>query len=250
MQANQIATIETLAANALVAHHKESYDGWRLRYNGGVTRRANSVLAEFRGSLPLAEKIARAEDWYKQLGVKARFQLCSASQPEHLLAELLRRGYSRHSGAHIQIGTISDLLSKASRTVEVSLMPAPSKEWLELYEITENAAPEKAHIRRQMLERLEPLSVFALAKIKGENAAVGLGVFENDYVGIFNMATLPAMRKKGAASTILQKLAHWGQQQGARQLYLQVATENLGAQQVYEKLGFSTLYKYEYLEEP
>ncbi len=250
MQANQIATIETLAANALVAHHKESYDGWRLRYNGGVTRRANSVLAEFKGKLPLTEKIARAEDWYKNLGVKARFQLCPASQPENLLSELLNRGYSRHSGARIQVGHISDLANKTSRAVEVDLMPKPSKEWLELYELTENAPPEKAHIRRQMLERLDPLSAFALAKIEGEKAAVGLGVFEDDYVGIFNMATLPEMRKKGAASAILQALAHWGTQQGAKQLYLQVATENLGAQQVYEKLGFTTLYEYEYFEAP
>lgn len=245
-----IAHIETLAANALVATTRTSFDGWRLRYNGGVTRRANSVLAESSGTLPLAEKIAHAEDWYKALGARARFQLCPASQPESLMAELLQRNYSRHSGAKIQVGKIEKILANPSKDLELSLSPQPSEAWLELYEITEKAPPEKAHIRRQMFELLEPKTAFALAKIKGQNAAVGLGVYEADYVGIFNMATLPEMRKQGAASAILRKLAQWGHNQGASQLYLQVATENYGAQQVYEKLGFSTLYEYDYFEAP
>ena len=250
MDLTQIAKIETLAANALVATQAETYDGWRLRNNGGVTRRANSVLAESSGHLPLSEKIKHAETWYKTFGVKARFQLCPASLPYPLIEELLARGYSRHSGARIQVAKIAEMSTKPERPITVSLQATPDKDWLELYEITENASPDKAHIRRQMLERLEPKSAFALANIDGVNAAVGLGVYEADYLGIFNMATLPELRKQGAATAILQNLAAWGKAQGASQLYLQVATENLGAQQVYEKLGFRTLYEYEYFEAP
>jgi hypothetical protein len=42
---NQITQIEALAANAIPAAIVQELDGWRLRFNYGVTRRANSVLA-------------------------------------------------------------------------------------------------------------------------------------------------------------------------------------------------------------
>ncbi|NJM07876.1 hypothetical protein HC891_19330 [Candidatus Gracilibacteria bacterium] len=70
-----ILCIEELAANAVPAAVLQELDGWRLRFNWGVTRRANSVLAMRAGWLPLAEKIAVAEDFYWRRDIPCRFQL-------------------------------------------------------------------------------------------------------------------------------------------------------------------------------
>lgn len=247
---SQIATIETLAANALSSHKLEHYDGWRLRYNHEVTRRANSVLAEKQGNKPLIEKLEYAEIWYQNLGLKARFQLCPASQPSKLADTLSTRGYRVHDGAKVQTAKLKKVLTKASnphiRLVSSSSLKA---DWLTVYEQTENVPPDKAEVRKSMLECLQPKARFMLAYLGSEVAAVALGVYESGYVGVFNMATLPSMRKQGAATALLLGLARWGEAEGAEHIYLQVSTENAVAQTVYEKLGFETLYEYQYFEQ-
>ena len=57
MSLDQVRELEELAANAWPAGEVEELDGWRLRFNAGVTRRANSVWPNAAGDcLPLAEK--------------------------------------------------------------------------------------------------------------------------------------------------------------------------------------------------
>ncbi len=247
---NQIATVETLAANALSSHKIEHYDGWRLRYNHEVTRRANSVLAEKQGIKPLTQKLEYAEAWYRTLGVKARFQLCPASQPSKLADTLIARGYRVHDGAKVQVAKLKHVVTQATKP-DITLVSSSSlnADWLSIYEQTENAPLDKAEVRKTMLECLQPKAKFMLAYLGSEVAAVGLGVYESGYVGVFNMATLPNMRKQGAATALLLGLARWGETEGAEHIYLQVSTENVVAQAVYEKLGFETLYEYQYFEQ-
>ncbi len=247
---NQITSVETFAANALSSHKIEHYDGWRLRYNYEVTRRANSVLAEKQGTKPLTQKLEYAETWYQNLGVKARFQLCPASQPSSLAELLIARGYSVHSGAKVQTAKLNKVVNKASNpNIKLVSSSSLNADWLNIYEQTENAPPDKAEVRKTMLECLQPKAKFMLAYLGSELAAVGLAVYEAGYVGVFNMATLPSMRKQGAATALLLGLAQWGETEGAEHIYLQVATENAGAQAVYEKVGFKTLYEYQYFEQ-
>ena len=56
----QISLTEELAANALPPAVVQVVDGWRLRYNFGVTRRANSVLASEHGGALHGRGKARA----------------------------------------------------------------------------------------------------------------------------------------------------------------------------------------------
>jgi len=81
---------------------------------------------------------------------------------------------------------------------------------------------------------------------QGRPVAVGLGVVEAGWVGIFCMATLPAFRRQGAGAAVLRSLAEWGRQQGAEQVYLQVTEANVEARPLYAKAGFEMLYTYHY----
>jgi N-acetylglutamate synthase len=235
-----IASLEHHAANALPASITEYLDGWRLRYSHGVTRRANSVLAE-NHSGNLEEKLESIQHFYNRFNAKPRFQLCPASQPSNLNDMLLEKGYTKIPGAKVQTLELSS--SKFAADVSrVQLLDKPTDEWFSVYRTVEKADAHKEKIRTQMLQCIEPKAAFALLHLDGEPAAVGLGVFEKGYTGIF--------RGRGGASTLLAALAGWAKQQNGHTLYLQVAEENINAQRVYEKLGFRTLYSYWYLEAP
>ena len=80
----------------------------------------------------------------------------------------------------------------------------------------------------------------------GIPAAVGMGVIEAGWLGIFSMATLPAFRRRGAARAILRTLAVWAQLYDAQYAYLQVMAHNTVAQALYAGAGFVTAYGYHY----
>ena len=247
----KIAHLETLAADALPAQVCEKLDGWRLRYNGGVTRRANSVLAEYAGTLALEKKLRQAEAFYARQGAKARFQLCPASQPANLDEVLTKRGYSHEPGAKVQVADLSTVMAHVtpSENVTTEVLDTPSGVWLEVYEAVEGVEGDQKHVRREMFRALEK-ATFVLVRLNGQPAAAGLGVYGEGHVGIFNVATLPEQRRRGAATAVLAGLAQWGAAQGAHTLYLQVAEGNVSAQKAYARAGFETLYAYHYWNEP
>lgn len=71
----QISKIEEAAADAVPPAVVNTLDGWRLRFNHGLKRRPNSVLANVHmGKIALEEKARRAEAFYRTYGMK-QFQL-------------------------------------------------------------------------------------------------------------------------------------------------------------------------------
>ena len=245
MHLSKIAKIETIAANSVPPKIREDYDGWRLRYNYGVTRRANSVLAESLGNIALDEKLAYIESFYKKHSAPARFQITLASQPGNLLKTLLTRGYSKAGGAFVQVAEIN-LLANQMPKHKVKVFNKLNHNWLEVYEEVEQADKLKTKVRREMLTNINLNAAFSIALVEDKPAAVGLGIYENGYLGLFNIATLANMRKLGAAKAVMIAMAAWAKELGAKEMYLQVANENINAQNAYTKMGFETLYAYDY----
>ena len=251
MAIREIRRLEQAAANALPPSLLRLDEGWRLRADGGGTRRANSVLAEYHiPDTPLDEKIDRAEAFYERLGKPARFQLCPASQPSNLDDLLAVRGYRTSSGAVVQRAPLTKVLAREVKqavpdaVVELSL----SSDWLSLYAQATGVKGYVLEAKRTLFQRIPSLSAFVTVRLAGIPAAVGLGVLEESQLGIFNMATLPSLRRRGAARSVIHALAIWGAQMDARIMYLQVAEENLSARALYTQLGFQTLYAYHYRE--
>ena len=131
---------------------------------------------------------------------------------------------------------------------EVWLQKAVTPAWLE--HETHFAHPERAQnpAYRSLFENVPAASAFA--SLRQENAVIALGLCvaqpETGKAGLFNIATQPNMRRRGAATTLLYYLAKWADKQGATQLYLQVETHNSNANALYAKLGFETLYRYQH----
>ena len=145
-----IRAIEETAADAVPAAVVEHLDGWRLRFNHGVKRRPNSVLANADGGrLTLAGKLECAEAFYAEHGLKARFQLCPASLPAGLDAALEARGYLRAPEA-VAVQT-ARLENVQAPTVEPVLLEHLTPTFLDLYCEVEGLTGGKAAAFREML---------------------------------------------------------------------------------------------------
>lgn len=245
-----IREIEETAADAVPAAVVENLGGWRLRFNHGVKRRPNSVLANTDdATLALEEKLERVEAFYARYGLGARYQLCPASQPSTLEAALLGRGYTRVPEAvSVQARSLADGL--ASAPADLTLLAAPTERWLSLYCNIEGLTGKKREAFETMVARFPGVSRFALAPgADGRGAAVGVGVLHRGRLGLFNIATHPSARRQGLASKVVSSLCLWAKEEGSLHAYLQVAGENSGAKAMYGRLGFRTLYEYFYLEQ-
>jgi RimJ/RimL family protein N-acetyltransferase len=247
----KIRFIEELAMNAWPAETIQIVDGWRLRYNQGVSRRTNSVWPNaWGGAMPLALKMGLVDDFYQRRSLPSRYQICPAARPEGLDDVLEAASYSLDAPTRVQMAELADTLAKSESRHQVQLEEQLTDEWFQAYTSYGTYSAMKASVVRGSLERTGPLPGYALIRSGGDVVAVGRAAYERGWMGIFSMATEPTFRRQGMASSILYTLVAWGQRQGARKLYLQVEEENTVAQAVYARFGFEDLYGYHYREAP
>lgn len=246
-----IQLLEELAANAWPAAVVQVINGWRLRYNWGVTRRANSVWPNESGpQSPLTEKLALAEDFYIRRGLPVRFQICPAAQPANLDDLLTQRGYTSDALTCVQTASLESVLARIQATsiYPVAINETFDDEWADAYGQAEQVTPAAAEARRNILQRIGPRCGFALARANGQPVGLGLGVVERGWIGLFSLVTVPEFRRRGVGTVVLHALARWGQSHQANRIYLQVMADNASALALYAHLGFETLYYYHYRE--
>lgn len=250
----QIQQLETLAANAWPAAEIADLAGWRLRYAAGVTRRANSVWPNgATGEMHVAEKLAAVEAFYQARKLPARYQISPAAQPADLDDYLAAQGYVADAHTAVQTTLITTILAKTPPlrqhpefVIEVS--EEFDEGWFAAYGAFAEEDAAGFATRREIIQRIPVPSGFASLHIDNQPAAVGLGVVEAGWLGIFCMGTAPVFRRRGAARAILRTLAIWAQMQGAEAAYLQVMDRNAAARPLYANIGFQTLYHYHYRE--
>jgi ribosomal protein S18 acetylase RimI-like enzyme len=71
-------------------------------------------------------------------------------------------------------------------------------------------------------------------------------VADGDWVGLFEIGTVPHRRRRGLASDLVHRLLAWGAGRGAEAAYLQVMEANAPARALYAGLGFTEAYRYWY----
>ena len=245
-----VRTIERQAYDSWPAVETEPLGDWQLRFNHGVTNRANSVWACGSPALPLEAALERAEAWYAQRERHAIVQLSPLSGPE--LDPLLEaRGYEAYAPVTVQVASAIDAAQGVPREgISVYCHEHLAEEWFEISGYQGRYSHEQVPLYRKMLERVSPRACFAIARRGGDAAAVGLGIHGRGWVGIFSMLTLPEHRGYGIGREVLREIAHWGAIRGGNRMYLQVEEDNPAAQALYKNAGFSTLYRYHYRRQP
>ncbi|TFG31295.1 GNAT family N-acetyltransferase [Candidatus Thorarchaeota archaeon] len=240
-----IAEIEYLASHCWPAKETERYHGWIIHWNDAVTWRANSVLplAGTEDTL-LEDSIDYIINFYKERDTPPAFKVTEVSKPEGLDETLEEMGFQKRMVTHVQTVPIKELTCLDPQ-VGVDLLRV-SDESIDILFHREKRDEFALEVRREIIHRIEGEKKIARVMIDGKIAGVGLGVVEEDMLGLFSIRTLPEYQRRGVAWSINCALAIWGEENGANTAFLQVEAENAPAIALYGAMGFKTKYTYWY----
>jgi len=129
----------------------------------------------------------------------------------------------------------------------VRIDPAPSSAWWATWQAALGVGSARCAAVAAVFDRVPGERAFVTVTIDRADASVAFGVLDGHWLGIFNMATLPAQRRRGAGRTALTALATWARDRGADVGYLQVELDNAPALELYRTAGFERAYRYVYL---
>jgi GNAT superfamily N-acetyltransferase len=218
-----------------------SYVGqWLLRASGGWTGRANSLLPAGDPEMPLADVLKQAEAFYQEHDLPP-LALVRLGTP--LAEEFHQLGWvdSRPGEADAVVMHATLDLVNAEPAYEVSLAEKPNDEWYDA--AFEDEVPAAA----PAVMEGAPKTAFASIRLDGQVAAVGRGSMTGHWVGVDAVRVLPAYRRRGLATAVLQGLTRWAGAQGGRRSYLEVVESNVAAMTTYTNLGYTEAYRYRYL---
>ncbi len=247
------ARIEEAATNAWPALQQQRYHGWTLRFSRGFTRRANSVATDLRAqSLPdnhsLQARIRYCENRYAAADLATVFRLTSLGNDAELDAVLADRGYTR-AGETLVLARPLDDAADADPAISARVRQLTAlQDWLDAYSVLAELPPAGAALHRAILRAI-PFELGLWATTEADQApsrACGLGVLEDELLGLFDIITDARHRQQGHGRAVVRALLSWGADQGARYAYLQVAADNSPALALYDGFEFTPLYRYWY----
>ena len=225
---------------------EEHVDGWRCRFSGGVTKRANSVqpLAE---PCDVAAAICAIEERYAAHGLPAVFQISPDSLPGDLDKVLVGRGYTKNSPTLVQYLPLegSGTRLRAGHDGRIELAEGPSEPWLEAFWEVEGprGAPQQS-ISRGILANTD--SIYASLVIDGTVEAVARLALVGKLGGIYSVATREPFRSRGHGRAVVRALLGESAKRKLSGVWLQVVESNVVARTLYESLGFQSVSRYHY----
>jgi N-acetylglutamate synthase len=242
-----IRRLEELSANAWPGLRSVLVDGWLLRFAEGYSRRANSVLPLYPGTVPLADKIAHCEALARSRGVEAIFKLTAAALPEELDSALEARGY-----AHVADTSVLVLealpVSAAPPACGMGMRVTEELEepWFRFYADSGALDERKRAAARAIMEHIVPGRRFLLLEGEDGPAACALTVVEDGWAGVFDVAVRRDLRGRGLGRRIMEWTLAEAAALGAHRSYLQVVQGNAPAEALYARLGYRQAYPYWY----
>jgi ribosomal protein S18 acetylase RimI-like enzyme len=240
-----ISKIERHSLDALPALRTENYDGWKLRFANGHTRRANSVNILAAGVLPLEQKVVHCEKAYEKVDQPCHFRLTRLADPS-LDGFLEDRGYGLHDPTEIRI--MNTVETKTfSPSGKVILSNQPTEAWLKTLAQLTDQSPAKQATFLKMIELTNLETRFASISSDGKIVSCGLGIGSEPYIGLFEFATDPKYRRQGLARDIVQTLLNDAKNRSIDTAYLQVVVSNAAGASFWGEMGFNqSLYSYHY----
>ncbi|MQA93668.1 MAG: GNAT family N-acetyltransferase [Streptosporangiales bacterium] len=243
-------TWEQLVAQAWPAAQNERIGDWLLRYSGGVTKRANSVQvlgpAERPGPRELDAAVAEVEGFYAGHGLPSCFQL-GPGAPDWLAGELAGRGYRTVDPTLIMTAPLTGPEPDVPDPEPVTVHDRPSLDWLDAWlSVDGRGGPEQVPWARTILTGHPSVYAEVGGDSGGPPRAVGRGVPQGEWLGVYCMATEPSQRRRGYGAAVLRTLRAWGARRGAERAYLLVTEANKPALRLYERAGFEVAAHYSY----
>lgn len=219
----------------------EERHGWLLRFAGGVTKRANSVL-------PCAEPddieqaIAAAERFYRERELPVVFSLDGGARPAGLDALLAARGYAEVDPTLIMTRPLDGTWAAPAHRVD--LAERPSAGWLaRWWAIDGRGGPDVPEAARRIVCGVPSAYASAGGDVPD---AVGRVTVTDGWAGIYCMVVAPERRRAGLARSVLAALLGAAVERGAHHAYLAVVAANAPARALYSGIGFTVTDSYHY----
>jgi ribosomal protein S18 acetylase RimI-like enzyme len=237
--------LERLAARAWPADEVEEVEGWLLRRTGGVSRRRSNSLLPPADAGHAARTVDLALAAADELDFPMAVQVSPAESHLRLDDGLEARGMTFGGPSLVLAGRPRS--APAARTdVTIELSPL-THEWVDAWAAVSGIAGT-GETAALVLSQLGDRARFAVAVDPRSQTplAVGFGVAEEEWLGLFALATSPAARRRGIASSLVDMLETWGTTRGAERTYLQVEADNAPALSFYAARGFHIAHSYHY----
>ncbi len=241
----ELRRIEERALNVMQFAPQVLYDGWLLRLLPGPAKRARSVCAFYRSTLPVVDKIRHCERVYAYRGLPAMFRVTPFDDPPGLDAALEREGYARFDDTDVMLASVGDAAaSLQAGEADVRALPIPA--YCEAVAAIRGSGEEARALHESRLAGAS-LPVRGLVVFDaGAPVASGQLAIDDDVAGIFDVVTSPQALRRGHASALCAAMLRWAWTHGLRQLYLQCTASNQPALALYRRFGFVRAYGYHY----
>lgn len=246
MDTGLLARIEEVGLNASAPPQQRLVDGWLLRFSPGKAKRARSVQAISPGRLPLADKLVLCQRVFDDAGLPLFVRITPFSQPAGLDAELEQRGLRRVDDTRVMLRERIDAHRAEPLPTGVVMVPVGHELFAQTVGQLRGSTLAQRQAHGQRLVSAPVPFVGQVLKRGGEVLACGQFAIEDDFVGIYDVFTAPAVRGKGLARLLCSQLLAEAATRGARTAYLQVEGDNAPARAVYRRLGFADGYAYHY----
>ena len=241
----RIAELEALSTLTWPPREIKEMGQWRIRISDGVTYRANSVFVA--GPPPFGEPgfdiddaIDQVEKIYAASQLPAVFHLITPTYQE-FADYLLNKGWKEKVGAAFMVCDITDSPDIADTLMKKNLTllneDAPTPEFLALH-------------NDQILETIMnayPARYLSICR-DGITIATARMAISESWAIVTRLIVSESHRRQGLAELLMQACLGYSQAEGVQKMCLQVDRSNIGAEALYEKMGFRVHHTYSFIE--
>ncbi|MFT9495312.1 GNAT family N-acetyltransferase [Anaerosolibacter sp.] len=241
-----IQKIEELSMNALPALSTMLVNGWVLRFANGYSKRANSVNPIYPCSVEVERNIEICDGLFKRNNLDTVFKLTEMEDAYRIDEILGEMGYSYEAKTNIMLKSIEKYSIKEEDKRDVILYRELRDDWFEAFVGMNKIGPQHGPTLQKMLKSIIPDTYYGCIVENGKITAVGLGVAERGYVGMYDICVAQEQRRRGLGTKIMKNLIHKASEDGYTYSYLQVVDANEAAKLLYDNLGYEKKYSYWY----
>lgn len=248
---SEVNFFQELSTNAWAPIKLVLYNGWYLRIAEGITKRANSALPINYTGIDCSRDIDIVEGIYAKNKLPIIFQLPDLYEPQNLSDVLLSKGFKTKDESLVMTVDLSKIILPQKNTdYEYIEQDEVTVEWLTALKQINNQSNERINGVKAIIERSTSEQVFFTCLHKDRIVGVCLAVIERGYLGLYNMAVDESFRRKGIAQSLFVEMYRYAKEKSLEGFYLQVQGDNKGAINLYQKVGFTEIYKYVYYVKP
>jgi GNAT superfamily N-acetyltransferase len=242
-----LSRIEEAGLNASAPSEQRVFDGWLVRFSPGKAKRARCVNTLAPGRLPLDDKLAQLQAFYRQQDLPLFIRITPFSEPADLDARLAALGWTTLDDTRVMVCPGLEPLQAESWPDGQTMHEVDGHTFAEAVGGLRGSPPAQRRAQAQRLAHSPvPYRGVVLRDGQGELLACAQIAIEDDMVGLYDVFTAPPARGQGLARRLCTLLLMQARDAGARVAYLQVEADNVPARRAYQRLGFGDAYAYHY----